>query len=124
MTDDYHVGIDKAAGIARQVWQEFSPRDGEELACRDDGTFEVTIRGEGTEGFDIAPDQPTGSFAAALADRLQAIFMEIRQQMVPGCPIHPGAHPLHSDVVNGAAAWACPSTQHPVRFIRVTGEAV
>lgn len=34
----------QAESVARQVWQEFSPRDGEELACRD-GQFWVTVMG-------------------------------------------------------------------------------
>ena len=49
--------------------------------------------------------------------------MEGRQQMVPDCPIHPAAHPLDSDVVNGAAAWLCPSTNSLVRYMTVTAEA-
>jgi hypothetical protein len=113
----------KAGSIARQVWQEFSPRDGEELACRDGGIFEVTIMGSGTEGFNIDPDVPLDSFVSALADRLQTIVMEGRQQMVPDCPLHPAAHPLQSDVVDGAAAWVCPSTGRLVRYMRVTSEA-
>lgn len=100
--------MDKAGSVARQVWQEFSPRDGEGLACRDDGIIEVTVQGE-LEGFGIDPDVPFGLFVSILADRIQTIVMEGRQQMVPACPLHPDAHPLQSDVVNGAAAWVCPS---------------
>jgi hypothetical protein len=46
--------------------------------------------------------------------------MEGRQQMVPDCPLHPTAHPLQSDVVDGAAAWVCPSAERLVRYMRVT----
>ena len=106
--------------IARQVWQEFSPRSGDELAFRDGGIIEVTIDGGGLEGFDIDPDDPAGVLAACLADRIQTIVMEERQQMVPDCPLHPAAHPLQSDVVNGAAAWVCPWTKSLVRYMRVT----
>jgi hypothetical protein len=112
----------KAGSVARQVWQEFSPRDGEELACRDDGIIEVTVQGE-LEGFGIDPDVPFGLFVSILADRIQTIVMEGRQQMVPACPLHPAAHPLQSDVVNGAAAWVCPSVKRLVRYMRVTAEA-
>lgn len=112
----------KVKSIARQVWQEFSPRDGEELVCRDDGIIEVTA-GDSTEGFDIDPDLPVGLLASDLADRIQTIVMEGRRQMVPDCPLHPAAHPLQSDVVNGAAAWVCPWTKSLVRYMRVTTEA-
>jgi len=115
--------VEKAASIARQVWQEFSPHDGEELTCRDDGIFEVTITDSGTEGFNIDPDVPFGSFVSALADRIQTIVMEGRQQMVPDCPLHPAAHPLQSDVVAGATVWVCPWTERLVRYMRVTAEA-
>jgi hypothetical protein len=77
----------------------------------------------GTEGFDIDPDVPLGSFVSALADRIQTTVMEGRQQMVPDCPLHPAAHPLQSDVVDGAAAWVCPWTERLVRYMRVTTEA-
>jgi hypothetical protein len=114
--------MNKAGSVARQVWQEFSPRDGEELACGDDGIIWVTIGG-GSEGFNIDSDQPVGSFASDLADRIQTIVMEDRQQMVPDCPLHPAEHPLQSDVVDGSAAWVCPSTKRLVRYMRVTTEA-
>jgi glycine/D-amino acid oxidase-like deaminating enzyme len=113
---------DELKSIARQVWQEFSPRDGEELAFRYDGGIMVTVS-DSTEGFDIDPDQPAGEFASHLADRIQTIVMEERQQMVPDCPLHPTAHPLQSDVIDGAAAWVCPWTTCLVRYMRVTAEA-
>jgi hypothetical protein len=105
--------------IAEQVWQEFSPHDDEALACRDDGIIEVTAGGS-VEGFNIDPDQPLGLLASQLADRIQTIIMEERQQMVPDCPLHPGSHPLQSDVVNGIAAWVCPQTNSVIRYMRVT----
>jgi hypothetical protein len=108
--------------IARQVWQEFSPRDNEHLTCRDDGIIEVTTGGP-TEGFNIDPDLPPAVLASRLADRIQTIVMEGRQQMVPDCPLHPAEHPLQSDVVNGAAAWVCPRTKSIVRHMRVATEA-
>jgi hypothetical protein len=107
--------------VARQVWQEFSPLEGEELAFRDDGLITVIVR-DSTEEFDIDPDRPFGSLVSALADRIQTIIMESRQQMVPDCPLHPAAHPLESDVIDGAAAWVCPSTKRLVRYMRVTTE--
>ena len=79
--------------------------------------------GAGTEGFDMDPDLPFGELVSELADRLQAIIMEERQQMIPDCPLHPAAHPLRSDVVGGAAAWVCPSAKRVVRYMRVTTEA-
>lgn len=109
----------KVASIARQVWQEFSPRDDEQLAFRDDGIILVTT-GDGIEGFDIDSDRPASELAAYLADRIQGILMEDRQQMVPDCPLHPAAHPLLSDVVNGAAAWVCPRSKDLVRYMRIT----
>ena len=109
-------------GIARQVWQEFSPHDGEELAFRDDGIIEVTVK-DSTEGFDIDRDLPVSVLASDLADRIQTIVMEGRQQMVPDCPLHPATHPLQSGVVNGAAAWMCPRTKNLVRYMGVTAEA-
>ena len=108
--------------VARQVWQEFSPRDGEGLACRDDGIIEVTIDGV-LEGFNIDPDLPLGLYVSIMADRMQTVVMEGRQQMVPDCPLHPAMHPLESDVVNGSAAWVCPWTKSLVRYMRVTAEA-
>jgi hypothetical protein len=104
--------------VARQVWQEFSPRAGDELACRDDGMVEVTVEGE-LEGFDIDPDLPVNVLASHLADRIQTIVMEVRQRMVPDCPLHPAAHPLESEVVDGAAAWVCPSAKRVVRYMRI-----
>jgi hypothetical protein len=74
--------VSKAGSVARQVWQEFSPRDGEELACRDDGIIEVTIDGD-LEGFGIDPDVPIGLYVSIMADRMQTVVMEGRQQMVP-----------------------------------------
>lgn len=120
MEPNHHVK--QVASIARQVWQEFSPRDDEQLAIRDDGIILVTT-GNSAEGFDIDPDDPVGVMAAYLADRIQTIVMEERQQMVPDCPRHPAAHPLQSDVVNGAAAWVCPQTMSLVRNMKVTAEA-
>jgi hypothetical protein len=77
--------MSRAEIVARQVWQEFSPRDGEELACRD-GMFWVTVR-DSAEGLDfsIDPGEPLTSLVSALADKLQSIVMEGRQQMVPDC---------------------------------------
>jgi hypothetical protein len=109
----------KLESAARQVWQEFSPRDGEDLAFGANNIIEVTIGG-GTEGFDMDPDRPFGELVSALADRLQTIIMEDRQQMIPDCPLHPAAHPLESHVVGGAAAWVCPPTKRVVRYMRVT----
>ena len=112
--------------IAQQVWQEFSPREDEKVAFhedfRDNGLIMVTT-GDSAEGFDMDPDRPFGSLVSALADRMQTIIMETRQQMVPDCPLHPAAHPLESDVVDGAAAWLCPSTRRLVRYMKVTTEA-
>jgi hypothetical protein len=111
--------------IAQQVWQEFSPREDEEVAFhedfRDNGLIMLTI-GDSAEGFNTAPETPFGSLVSALADRMQTIIMETRQQMVPDCPLHPAAHPLESDVVDGAAAWLCPSTKRLVRYMKVTTE--
>jgi len=104
--------------IAAQVWQEFAPRGDEDLICRDDGIIEVTIAGS-AEGFNIEPDQPLGPLASQLADRIQTTVIEGRQEMVPGCPVHPGAHPLASRVVNGAAAWVCPADNGLIRYMMV-----
>lgn len=84
--------------------------------------IEVAVDGV-LEGFDIDPDLPAGELAAHLADRIQTIVMESRQQMVPDCPLHPAAHPLQSAVVNGAAAWVCPWTNGLVRYLRVVTES-
>ena len=104
------------------MWQEFSPREDEELAFdenfRDHGLITVTI-GDSGEAFDADPDEPLGFLAAYLADRIQTIVMEERQQMVPECPLHPAAHPLDSRVIDGSAAWVCPSTKRLVRYMRV-----
>jgi hypothetical protein len=111
--------------IAQQVWQEFSPREDEKVAFhedfRDNGLIMVTT-GDSAEGFDMDPDRPFGSLVSALADRMQTIIMGTRQQMVPDCPLHPAAHPLESHVVDGAAAWLCPSTKRLVRYMKVTTE--
>ena len=115
----YNHGVETLKAIARQVWQEFSPRDGEELVWHDDGIIEVTVEGE-LEGFDIDTDLPGSALATRLADRIQTIVMEGRQQMVPDCPLHPSAHPLQSDVVEGAAAWVCPWTRGLVRYMKVS----
>ena len=112
----------KAGNVAPQVWREISPRDGEKLAVRADDIIEVTID-TGLEGFDIDPDRPFGKYVAVMADRIQAIVMESRQQMVPDCPLHPAAHPLQSDVVNDMAAWVCPRTKSLVRYMKVTAKA-
>ena len=116
--------MQEAESVARQVWQEFSPRDGEELAWRD-GLFWVTVDMGSREGFDfgIDPAEPFGSVVSALANKLQSIIMEGRQQMVPACPLHPAAHPLESDTVDGAAAWVCPSTKRLVRYLSVIAGA-
>jgi hypothetical protein len=108
--------------IAVQVWQEFAPRDDEDLACHDDGIIEVTVAGA-TEGFNIDQDQPLGPLASQLADRIQTIVIEGRQEMVPDCPVHPGAHPLQSNVVNGAAAWVCPKSDNLIRYMMVSPAA-
>lgn len=120
MEPNHHVNW--AGNVAWQVWQEFSPRDGEQLTCRADSIIEVTIDHD-LEGFDIDADVPFGLYVAIMADRIQTIVMEGRQQMVPDCPLHPAAHPLQSDVINGAAAWVCPWTKSLVRYMRVTAEA-
>jgi hypothetical protein len=114
--------MNEAGSVAPQVWQEFSPRDGEQLAVRDDGMIEITDD-TGLEGFGIDTDVPFCQYVASMADRIQDVVMESRQQMVPGCPLHPGAHPLQSDVINGAAAWVCPWTKSLVRYMKVTAEA-
>jgi len=108
--------------VATQVWQEFAPRGDEDLTCRDDGIIEVTIAGS-AEGFNIEPDQPLGPLASQLADRIQTIVIEGRQEMVPGCPLHPGAHPLASSVVDGAAAWSCPTDNGLIRYMMVNPAA-
>jgi hypothetical protein len=66
--------------------------------------FLVTIMDSGAEVFDFYthPDEPF---------------------FVPDCPLHPAAHPLQGDVVDGAAAWVCPSAKRLVRYMRVTAEA-
>src|SRR6478672_7153114 len=95
--DDYQVKAMES--VARQVWQEFSPREDEELAFdenfRDGGLITVTVGGSG-ESFDVHPDEPLGWLAAYIADKIQTIIMEERQQVVPDCPLHPTAHPLDS----------------------------
>jgi hypothetical protein len=111
--------VNKAATVAPQVWQEFSPRDGEKLAVLDDDIIEITDD-TGLEGFDIDPDVPFGLYVSIMANRIQTVVMEGRQQMVPDCPLHPAAHPLQSDVVDGAAAWTCPWTKSLVRYMKVT----
>ena len=125
LTDNCRVR--KEESVARQVWQEFSPREGEELAFREDSRYgylvTVTIGSSGEE-FDVepGPGQSLGELASYLADRIQTIIMEERQQVVPDCPLHPAAHPLESRVVDDMAAWVCPSTKRPVRYLRVTTE--
>jgi hypothetical protein len=114
--------VNNAGNVARQVWQEFSPRDGEKLTCRDDDIIEITA-GTGLEGFNIDPDVPFGLYVSIMADRIQAVVMEGRQQMAPDCPLHPAAHPRDSDVVNDATAWTCPWTKSLVRYMRVTAGA-
>jgi hypothetical protein len=114
--------VNKAGSIAPQVWQEFAPLDGDELVCSDDGIIKVTVEGE-IAGFDIDPDRPFSLYVAVMADRIQGIVMESRQQMVPDCPLHPAAHPLKSDVVNDAAAWTCPQTKSLIRYMKVTATA-
>src|ERR1700761_8055464 len=104
--------------VARQVWQEFGPRADETLTCRGDGMIEVSIAGS-AEGFDVDPDKPLVPLVVQLADRIQTIVMEGRQRMVPGCPSHPGAHPLESSLVDGAAAWVCPQTAAVIRYLPV-----
>jgi hypothetical protein len=113
--------MEKLESAARQVWQEFSPRDGDDLAFGDNNIIEVTT-GCGIEGFDMDPDLPFGELVSQLADRLQGIIMDDRQRMIPDCPLHPAAHPLQSAVVDGTAAWLCPSTRHLVRYMKVTDE--
>lgn len=105
--------------IAVQVWREFTPRGDEGLVYREDGIIEVTIAGS-SEGFDIDPDQPPGQLAASLADRIQTVVMEGRQEMTPDCPLHPGAHPLEASVVNDAAAWVCPKGNTFIRYMMVS----
>lgn len=118
----------KEESVARQVWQEFSPREGEELAFREDSRYgyliTVTI-GRSSEEFDIDPDpdRSLSSLVSYLANRMQTIIMEERQQMVPDCPLHPAAHPLEINVVDDMAAWVCPSTKRPVRYMSVTTES-
>jgi hypothetical protein len=118
--------VKRLESVARQVWQEFSPREDEALAFEDFrdglGLITVTIGESGGEAFDADPDEPLGTLAAYLADRMQTVIMEERQQMVPECPLHPTAHPLDSTVVDGSAAWTCPSTRRPVRYMRVSAE--
>jgi len=118
--------VKTAESIARQVWQEFSPREDEDLAFDEnfrDGLGLITVTsGDSVEAFDVDPDEPLGSMAAYVADRIQTIIMEARQQVVPDCPLHPAAHPLDSSVVDGSAAWVCPSTRRPVRYMQVSAE--
>jgi hypothetical protein len=70
--------VNEAGSVARQVWQEFSPREGEQLTCRDDGIIEVAIDGE-QEGFGIDPDVPLSLYVSIMADRIQT----------NRCPPHP-----------------------------------
>jgi hypothetical protein len=114
--------VNKARSVARQVWQEFAPHDDESLTFRDGNLVEVTAAGA-REEFDVDPDDPVSRAASYIADRIQIILIEARQEIVPDCPVHPGAHPLQSDVVNDAAAWVCPATGDVVRYMRVTAEA-
>jgi hypothetical protein len=118
----------KEESVARQVWQEFSPREGEELAFREDSRYGYLITvttGRSSEEFDIGPDpdRSLSSLVHYLANRMQTIIMEERQQMIPDCPLHPAAHPLESNVVDDMAAWVCPSTKRPVRYMSVTTES-
>jgi hypothetical protein len=113
--------MEKLESAARQVWREFSPSDADDLTFGDNNIIEVTVEGE-IEGFDMDPDRSFAELTSELADRLQGIIMEVRQRMIPECPLHPAAHPLQSGVVDGAAAWVCPSTRHLVRYMKVTGE--
>ena len=52
------------------------------------------------EGFEIDPDVPFGRYVSSMADRIQTVVMEGRQQMVPGCP--PRSIPLR---IPCRAAW-------------------
>jgi hypothetical protein len=117
----------KEESVAGQVWQEFSPREGEELAFREDSRYgylvTVTI-GSGGEEFDVDPDpdQSLGELVSYLAGRMQTIIMEERQRMVPDYPLHPAEHPLDIGVVDDITAWVCPSIRRLVRYMQVTIE--
>jgi hypothetical protein len=72
--------------------------------------------GVAIEQFDVQ-NEVESEFTWILADRLQAILMEYRQEFVLPCPLHPTRHPLTSQAINGQASWVCPSPEQVVRPI-------
>lgn len=100
---------------SRSVWESFHPRPNEELSEVGPDLYVVTI-GSVEEAFSIDGSQDPQAFIAALADRVQTVLMEDRQEMTPPCPLHPGDHPLTAAVI-GEAVWVCPVEETPVRPI-------
>lgn len=107
------------SALARSVWESFHPRPGEHFCesgeGRHDDRYTVGV-GAAEETFEVDPYRDMHGFVAALADRIQTVLMEERQEMTPPCPRHPGAHPLSATVVSGAV-WVCPADETPVRAI-------
>ncbi|MET7702318.1 hypothetical protein [Streptomyces sp. NPDC005485] len=59
------------------------------------------------------PDERAGVRLAEVADGVQewaveALWGEGEPAVWPGCPAHPGSHPLNATVVDGVAVWVCP----------------
>lgn len=101
--------------LARAVWESLRPRSDEHLREAENDMYTVSVGGA-QETFDIDGSADPKEFVVALADRIQTVLMEERQELTPPCPRHPGAHPLTAAVI-GEAVWTCPADQTPVRPI-------
>jgi hypothetical protein len=70
-------------------------------------------------GIYLPPGPPTADQVARVADQVQEWEIEelaaaARPATWPGCPLHPGSHPLAAEVDGDVAVWRCPRGARPV----------
>lgn len=109
------MDFDQSRRVAMATWLTLGPRDDEAFDYLQGNLCSVKT-GVAIEQFDVQ-NEVESDFIWILADRLQAILMEYRQEFVVPCPLHPTLHPLTSQAVAGRPSWVCPSTEQVIRSI-------
>ncbi|WP_305787226.1 hypothetical protein [Symbioplanes lichenis] len=75
----------------------------------------ITVAGgDGRAGVRSDEALPPAERLAAVADQVADWLVEAlpgagRPAVWPGCPRHPGTHPLRPQMAGGEAVWACPA---------------
>jgi hypothetical protein len=103
----------EAHATVEEVFASLAP-SGATLVWDDASTFRTLFDGS-VEGMSVDLSDSSTWIRFKVAERLQTIFMEATETMVPPCPRHPESHPLACRVVENWAVWQCPRDDETVR---------